>query len=233
MRKNLLSMALIAALVVPSLAKASFVDASLFGGYTILGMSDVNNDLELMANPGDTVTKFGGGYYAGLEAAFTVMPFLKIGPRVGLVAGSGKYASTTITLNEDATLIPLEVGVSTDWAFPLTGVSIKGGLYAGYGMGTFKRTATGAFVGEESSSGSGFVAEADVQARYSIIPLLSLGLDLGYRLAKINTMKVGSRTGAFVGSTKENLQTLGAPINADMAVDFSGLNIGANLAFNF
>lgn len=233
MRKIILSMAMVAALALPSLAKASLLDASVFGGYTTLAMGDVNDNVDFASTfIGGTATKFSGGYYVGADAAFPIFPFLKIGPRVEYIAGSAKADGPSSKFTSDAALIPLMLGISTDWSLPLTGLAVKGGVYGGYGMGTLKSALTGGATGTQDASGGAFVGEIAAQARYSILPLLSLGLDLGYRLAKLPTMKVDAETGTFSGNVGKNLQSYGGS-GKETAVDFSGVNIGATLAFNF
>jgi hypothetical protein len=69
--------------------------------------------------------------------------------------------------------------------------------------------------------GSAFTAEVLGAARYSILPFLSLSLEAGYRLANVSKMQDTAGK-----SLKKNATD-------DMAIDFSGANLGGGLVFSF
>ncbi len=229
----------IAALGLLSTQAHALMDLSAFGGYTTLTMTDLNDAITGTGPTpaGTTITKFGGGYFVGVDAAFTVMPMLKVGPRIEYAAGSASVKSAGGSTQFDAGLTSLMVGVSSDLGAPMTGLSIRGGLYGGYGMGSFKQssTPTSGTGYTSASSGNGIVAELNAEARYSIMPTIALGLDLGYRLAKITQMTLDSESPAStpskVGKVLQVTKAGAAP--SDLAFDFSGMNIGASLSFNF
>ncbi len=237
MRMHTLVMALAAALAATAAAKAeeasissSKVDVSLYGGYTTLSMGDINNDLSLFSGPGVTVDKVSGGFYAGLGGEYKVMPMLNLGLRVEDVMGAGDVKVPGTKLAESATLIPVLIGASTQVAIVPTFL-IKGGLYVGPGFGTNDMKFSGGATGDLDASGTTFMGELMLEAKYQFIPMLALGLNLGYRLADVNAMKVDSATGNFSGVPSGSLPKFGSA--GDTSVDFSGLNVGLNLTGSF
>jgi hypothetical protein len=115
------------------------------------------------------------------------------------------------------------LGLTFDIGLPLSDLSLRAGVFGGYGMAKLAtETKSGSSTVSSGSSGGGFVAEGDLQLRYEMIPLLSLGLDLGYRLANIGAMKSDS-SGASIKNSS----------GGDLAWDYSGVNGGLSLSFNF
>ena len=225
-----------AALLLFSASQASaLVDISGFGGYTTLGMGDLNKAVDnAVASGGSTASqKSQSGYYVGADAGFSTVPFLKIGPRLEFVQpgqASVTYASGN-KFTVDSDLLLMELGLTVDTSIPMSGLSVIGGIWGGYGLAGAKNTQT--FAGLSNSAlgnGGGFVGEAAAQLRYGLVAGLSLGLDLGYRLANITNME--NSTDSPFGPKK------GDPFfknsnGSTGAFDYSGLNIGGALSFNF
>jgi hypothetical protein len=189
-------------------ASASLLDVNFAGGYTTVGMADLNAKMPAGS------TKIDGGYYVGGDAGFSLMPFIKIGPRVEYISASqgtmnGPLHQTTI----QPTLTSAELGLSTDWSLPLTGLGISGGVWGGYGWMKAELAAPG--YSANLSSGN-FTGEALVRLKYNIFSPLSVELEGGYRMAKMTSLSIDK------GSA------LGYP-----DFDFSGMSLGAGLNLNF
>ena len=131
------SMKIAAMVMALAAAKAqALVDINAFGGYTTVGMGDVNDLITHSAAPNGKATLMNSGYYVGGQAGITTFPFLKIGPRIEFVqATQGKvaYASGSSSF-VDASLMSYELGLAFDTSLPLSGLSVEGGVWAGYGL---------------------------------------------------------------------------------------------------
>jgi hypothetical protein len=224
----------LAGLMLAAQKASALVDISGFGGYTTLGMGDINKGLDndVVVTNG-TEAKMQSGFYVGADAGFTAMPFLKIGPRLEYVqanTGSVTYSGGKDAI--DANLLLMEVGVTVDTSIPMSGFSVLGGVWGGYGLAGSKITLTSSGVSDSVlGNGSGFVGEVGAQLRYGLMAGLSIGLDLGYRLADITNMEVSADNPAMSASKGQPMVT-----NADGskgAFDYSGLNIGGAISFNF
>jgi hypothetical protein len=202
----------------------ALVDVSAFGGYATVSMKDVNNLVDNFAtNNGGTATDMNSGFYVGADAGFTVMPFLKVGPRFKYIqSGQGKvsFANPSNDATIDANLMMYELGVSADTSLPLTGLSLQGGIWGGYGMANASVNGGGGG-GAQTGTGSSFVGEIAAQLRYKLVAGLSLGLDLGYAMADVSTVN---------GSNGQSLLSNGS---SAVGFDFSGLNAGGAVSWNF
>jgi len=189
-------------------ASASLLDLNVTGGYTTLDMADLNAKLPAGS------TKIDGGYYVGADAGFSLMPFIKIGPRVEYISASqGSIKMPLYQETIEPTLTSAELGLSTDWSLPLTGLGISGGVWGGYGWMATKLTIPGATA--NLSSGNA-VGEALVRLKYSIFSPLSVELEGGYRVAKMTNLSIDK--GSAIGYPD---------------FDFSGMNLGGGLNLNF
>jgi hypothetical protein len=236
---------IVAATMLFAAQKASAIgDVSVFGGYTTVNMTTVNAALDLFNLSGlMSATKFGGGYYVGVDAGFSVMPFLKVGPRIELLsAGQAKLTDTNglfmgpagAYFALDGSMILYEAGVSGSWELPVAGLSVGGGVWLGYGMAnvstSFNDTAT---TNTQGYGGSGFVSEIQGQVAYKIIPTISVGMDLGYRIASISqvTASADGTNGSSVKSGDVLKDFVTGLVPQDF--DFSGINVGARVSFGF
>lgn len=219
MRKSALAFALSLFAAVPA---SAFFEANVAGGYTTLAMGELN-DLIAKASPANN-TQIKSGFYVTADAGITLLPFLKLSPRVGLIAGSqGKTTGLLSETTIDTMLFPMELGLAADISIPLSGLSARAGVWGGVGMATLATGTKTAGVLTNSAyySGNGFTAEALAALRYSIVPFLSLSLEAGYRLANIS--KVADSNGKDL---KKNATDAAA-------IDFSGANVGGGLTFSF
>ncbi len=221
MRKQTLTLALAAVLSLAAAPAHAFFEANIAGGYTSLAMGDLNDAL---SKGTVSSSKVQNGFYVSADAGVSLLPFIKLVPRVVYIqAGqglqdNGAFGKSTVESN----LVPLELGLATDISVPLSGLSARAGVWGGYGMATSAvstKSGTGVVTGN-LYQGSAFTAEALAALRYSIVPFFSLSLEAGYRMANVTSL---SDTG---GKAWKN----GAK---DMALDFSGMNLGGGLTFSF
>lgn len=226
------------ALCLPALkASASFFDVSGFGGYTTLAMGDVNTDLKNYASAkGYSYTAVQNGYYVGADALLTLFPFVKFGPRIEYVQGStGSITGAGVSDNLSSDLLLYELGLSTQLDLPLTGLSLKAGVFAGYGEAGTELSTGGSAYGQAFSEyglGGGFVGEAVVDVNYALFMGLSCGLDLGYRYAPINNDDVSSLSGSSGSGVNVGQPFLQNSNGNQASIDFSGYNIGVNLRYS-
>jgi hypothetical protein len=194
----------------------ALVDVSGFGGYATVSMKDVNSAMD---NAGGTDTHISSGYYVGADAGITLLPFLKVGPRIEyLQPQEGSVTAIFGNATIDTKLMMYDLGVSVDTGLPLTGLSIQGGIWGGYGVSTEV-----IHQGSISADGAGtaFVGEIAAQLRYKLGAGLSVGVDLGYLMANVTTVN-----GA-------NGQALITNNGSAVGFDFSGLHAGGALSWGF
>ncbi len=204
MKRFLITLVLATVLAIPSFANN--FNISLSGGYTTLIMAKVNEFVQSIQNSAGgwgTVTNLNSGYYAALDANFTVLPSLTIGPRIEFVnAMAGEYnfsgyvptfGQLSFTDSFGASLIPILLGISYSTYFPH--ISVKYAVYGGYGFAaaynnaSFFMPASGQLTENIPLSGSGLVGEILVSGDYSFARFFSIGLNLGFRMANIPQMK--------------------------------------------
>lgn len=216
MKKQILLAGLMALTVA---AKADLLKVAVNGGYSTVTMADYNAGLDKakQASPGSTSTPYSGGWFVGAEAGLGLMPFLEIGPRVEyLQAGQASLSNSSFKYTLDSTLTSGMLGVNVGMDMPLTGLGFNAGLYGGYGYAVTKaaNTPTGGTASGSQSTGGGFVGELQAKLKYSIIPLVSVDLLAGIRMANMGKLKDGSSEDTY-------------------ASDFSGFNAGGGLSIGF
>jgi hypothetical protein len=221
MKKELL----LAGLLAVTASARALVSVSANGGYSTVTMADQNASLDkakqsLAGTPNLVSTPYGGGWFVGAEAGLGLLPFLELGPRVEYMqaaeaglSGDISGVSTKYALNSNLTSGMIGAKVSMD--MPLTGLGFAAGIYGGYGYATTRSTvnAGGVTIGT-LSTGGGFVGELEAKIKYSIIPLVSIDLLGGFRMANMGKLKDGD--------TADKNDS-----------DFSGLNVGGGLTIGF
>jgi hypothetical protein len=189
-------------------------------GYTTMNPSDLNAILK----PGTEVAEIKSGMYVSLDAGIPLLPTLKLSPRVVAVfadQGKANFGGTKATA--DANIVPMELGLALDLGVPLSDLSGRVGVWGGYGLATVATLSeNGAVKTTSLYQGGAFTAEVLGAIRYKILPLISLSLEAGYRMANVAQLKDGA------GKEMKNTLT-----NKDVAFDFSGANIGGGLTFSF
>jgi hypothetical protein len=194
----------------------ALVDVSAFGGYATVSMSDLNKGLD-SATP--TNTHVSNGFYVGADAGITLLPFLKVGPRLEYLqpnegSATGIFGNATI----DSKLMMYDLGLSADLSLPLTGLSLQGGIWGGYGVCNEAVNLNG---GVSDGSGTSFVGEIAAQLRYKLFMGLSLGADLGYLMANVATVNGANGQALFTNNGNR------------VGFDFSGLHAGGALSWGF
>jgi hypothetical protein len=214
---------------------------TLWGGYANFKMDDVNNNINLDAREGRdlgidiSADQVKNGYVVGLDIGLKINPSVYIGPRIEylipdngrIIAGSYNNAATQTF---KYSLLAIMAGGS--YTCELSNeLSLIGKLYIGYGLANtdYMYEAWGYDMGYKGD-GSGMVTDISFGVEYPIARQSKIGLDLGYRLAKISKMTY-SEDNWFWGSKEGD--TIKGFYNNDLSVDFSGLflNIGMNLFF--
>jgi hypothetical protein len=222
MRKSFLTLALAVLTGFSATPAKAFFEANVSGGYTTVAMGEVND--RMSAVTGADVTKISSGYYIAADAGISVFPFIKLVPRVEYIAANqGAVKTTGSSTTIDTNLVPLELGLATDVSLPLTGLSVRGGVWGGYGMATAMtaNTVSGVTI-TNLYQGNAFTAEVLGALRYDIIPLTSLSLELGYRMANIPKMTDSA------GNTQKKANGVD-----DLPFDYSGMNVGLGLSVGF
>ncbi len=211
--------------------------------YTMPAMEQVNAQLN---DGGDKVTTIGPAIGAMLSLDVAPAPFIMAGARLGYIycmPGSAEYLFGTIKATANASLIPVELGISTNFELLSTPLSIMGGIYGGYGFAMASNKLDYDVLGVTASStqnydGSGFVGEFIASINYKLVSGVSINLNGGYRLAKILQLKqsadvtytdslgIDHTAGAKGDVLKDNS-------NNDLAYDFSGFNIGIGASVGF
>ncbi|HTB22464.1 MAG TPA: hypothetical protein VK914_07140 [bacterium] len=220
------------------LAHADALEISGFGGYTSLGMKQVN---AMLADPKGqagydqtTTTDISNGYVVGLDVRSGLIipiPFVELGLRGEYVgaSGDGEAAGTSLGVPYKVTLDPsmldLMLGLTLGTSIPDSGLSISLSAYGGYGEGAIQQSASsGSFTAPDIYSGGGFVGELEARLGIKLISALSLYGFGGMRFANLGVFSDPNKDKFGAGFPGES----GPP-----QVDFSGVTggLGLNLAF--
>jgi hypothetical protein len=131
------------------------------------------------------------------------------------------------------------LGVSANLT-PGTPFTIKASAYGGWGVGyTFENTKYLGLFGPYQTvySGSGLMADLAASAEFKLLDFLSLGLNLGYRWANIPSMKVIKGINVDLGGGNNVVVNSNDPLTnnsgKELAVDFSGINVGIGVHIGF
>jgi len=161
-------------------------------GYALFGMQDVNDEIDLINDAitltgGETADKIHGGLNAGGGVMIGVTDYLLVGAEANYLWANtkAKFGSS----DEYKLELPgLEVGVFAKLAMPLAEqmlISVGAGLEYYWVMG--KSSATGL---DQDIKGSNLGGKVMVGGEYFLLPeFMSLGVDIGYRFAKITEVK--------------------------------------------
>jgi hypothetical protein len=211
--------------------------------YTIAAMDQVNVQLN---NNGSSVTKLGPAVALAVSLDVAPAPFIMGGARLGYIycmPASATYLFGTVKETLNASLIPAEIGVSSNFEMLSTPITIMAGIYGGYGFASASSKFDYDIAGISASStqnydGAGFVGEMIASINYKMSSGISLNLNGGYRLAKITQMKQ-SADSTYTDSLGIQ-HTAGAKgdvlkdsDNNDLAFDFSGFKVGVGASFGF
>lgn len=240
MKRIVIALAVVSLFVLPLFAD---IDLNVFGGYTTLSMGKVNDAInrqyDALFSPLFPITKskidLGNGFIVGLDAGYSPIPGLSIGPRVEFLGGSGDLKAAgggmTEEIDFNASMIPILIGAA--YTIPLSGAfSIGGGIYLGYGLGyaSEKFALTGQPTETVNADGGSFAGDINIDAKYKISDMFNLGIKLGYRLADVSEMKA-TADNAYEGIKKGDV--LKDDQNNTLPIDYSGLVAGVDLGFAF
>jgi hypothetical protein len=226
--------------------RAEFVRPALWGGYTQLGMSQVNATLDgvrkdIEAN-GGTVTEqtpIGAAWFAALDLDFRLGEAWSLGPRLEWIesqpavlnAGNG---SVTMKTGYGGRLTPLELALK--WTPNLRG-RLDGSLGAAVGWawgGVYNKAEVSGPSSrkvETNYSGSAPCGEIDAGLRYRLLPMLSAQAEAGWRWAFLPkaTADADEPYIYHVKAGDAATDNAGNPL----PMDFGGWKLGAGMALEF
>jgi hypothetical protein len=183
-----------------------------------------------------------------VEADIGLAPFLMVGVRAGYLhcmPASVHYNyvlyDQTTTLN--ASLIPLEAGLSVVFEVPATSLSLMAGVFGGYNFAraSYKSEIIASNQTETITlpyTGGGFIGELIATINLKMNSLLSLNVNGGYRFAKIPQM-VQAKDISYNGIpgisilVGEKGDILKDSENEDLMFDFSGFLVGVGFSVGF
>lgn len=176
-------------------------------------MGDVNS--LVTASPGGN--DLNSGEQIGLDVRYRIADNWVAG-----IEGNYLFADQTSTFTGGSTLTEnlnaMEYLINGSYVFPdvATGLDLRVGIAAGFAALSGANFGGSAEANTTASlSGSGFDGKIFVGADYYFMPALSLGLDLGYRYAKLSAITVTDSGNSFTLTNKDG---------SDSSVDYSGLN---------
>jgi hypothetical protein len=201
-----------------------------------------------LLNEGENVNSLHSGFAGLLNFDIVMAPFLTVGARTGIVLSQPASAvynylvyNQTTTIN--TSIIPLEAGVSAIFELPTTPISIKAGIYGGYGFAfaSFKNDI--GVLGQTTTftqpfRGGCFVGELLATVNLKLSSALSLNVNSGFRLAKVLKMEQSENV-AYNGISGVEIPVgdkgdiLKDTDNKNLVIDFSGFNIGVGFSVGF
>lgn len=214
--------------------------------YNLINMAQINKQL----NKGNNVTALDSGISGMLDLDLVLAPALMLGVRAGYLyclPGSASYNVVPL-LNKkttvNASLIPVEAGLSLNFELPEMPISLMAGVFGGYGFASvlFNNNyipSVGSTVSvSEPYNGQGYIGELVAVLNLKVVSSLSLNINGGYRMAKITKLvrseDVNNNGIPYVTiPAGKKGDVLKDSDNNDMAFDFSGFNIGVGMSAGF
>jgi opacity protein-like surface antigen len=219
-----------------SLAHADLIEFSGFGGYTTVGMKQVNNAMtaspkELGAVPG-AGTDISDGYLVGLDlrtGALIPIPCFELGLRAEYVGANpgeakGTYKDQAYDVTEDASMADVMLGLDFDIGLP-AGLNLGLSAWGGYGEGFIRQSAT--LAGESAPDlyyGGAPMGEAEAKLGYKLYSALGIYAFGGERFADL---------GVFEDPAKDKFGAVIPGGNGAPEVDFTGITAGLGLNLDF
>ena len=247
--KNRLSIGLLLGALLSTVFAGTATAESLFRigadiDYSNVAMDQVNNQL----NKGGAVTKAGPAISGMLSFDIATIPFIMLGARAGYLycvpsGATYNYVVFNQKTTINASLIPLELGVSANADVPTTPLSGSAGAYFGYGFALASINNDISALGQTATlnqpyNGGGFVGELVAAIRCKLDPIFSVNINGGYRLAKISQM-IQTQDVSYTGIPGVTIpvgakgDVLKDSDNADFVFDFSGFTIGVGASIGF
>lgn len=228
-------MALFAVLAAVSVvAHADLLEVSGFGGYTTVGMKQVNTMLASPKSvPGVDQTKttdISDGFVTGLDVrsgALIPLPFFEVGAKAEYVGANpgeaaGTFSGQSYNIQENASMLAAMLGLDFNIGIPITGLNFGLSAYGGYGEGMVQQSSqvsAAVPVVPDYYHGGGFVGELEARLGYKLFSVVSLYAFGGMRFANLGTF-------ADAAGQKFNF---GINHAAAPSVDFTGLTGGLGL----
>ncbi|PKL92099.1 MAG: hypothetical protein CVV21_04945 [Candidatus Goldiibacteriota bacterium HGW-Goldbacteria-1] len=211
--------------------------------YTMPAMNQLNAQLN---DGGSNVREMNAGIAMMLNVDAAMAPFIMVGLRGGYIyclPAGADYLFETVKQTINAGLIPVEIGVITNFSMASTPISIMAGIYGGYGFALASYETKYDILGVTAESvqpfdGAGFVGELMGKVNYEMVSGINVNINAGYRLAKIMQLKQSKDVSytdslGISHSAGEKGDVLKDSDNTDMAYDFSGFNIGVGVSLGF
>lgn len=218
----------------------------LWGGYSMVGMSDVNNALRAAAGTNGSVTEIKSGTVIGCDFLYEIAPRLFVGPRIEyIIISKGKASLDTplLTMSNDLYVIPVLVG-GRYTLMEKDGWNLSSALFMGLGIGYGQLKVTTAADPTNQTvtkySGSDIAGLFMVGGQYKVGENTYLGLDIGYRQLSISQMNVdnisvsslsnGSGSNGYYAPSRAPVMDASGKT---VTYDFSGIvmNVGINFRF--
>jgi hypothetical protein len=228
------------------------VDIRLNTGMALPAMEDFNDFLVKLSDnrtfvypDGKKIESMQFGMYANLDILFKLIPNLCAGPRVGygfyfqsMVENKNTGLNWDLLSKFDAYIIPLMLGLELSVPVPKTDFLITAGGFGGYGFAGLNETQTftsGGFsrTANVPYTGGGFTGDVYCGFVYKTAGFFSLGINAGYRAAIMTVMNAGADS-----TNKAELNVLKGdefkdPSGNAVPLDYSGVNFGLSLKFEF
>lgn len=215
-----------------TVAHADLLEVSGFGGYTSVGMKQVNNMLNYPKGATgvdqSTTDTLSNGYLAGLDirsGALIPIPFMELGVRAeyigvntGEIGGTAAYGAIPYNVKIDPSMADAMLGLSFGTDIPGTGLGVGLGAYGGYGYGLMRVSSNSPIYAPDLYNGEGFVGELEARVRYQLFSVVHLYAFGGWRWANLGTFSdsAGQKFGqGYPGGTP--------------SVDFSGMTGGLGI----
>ncbi len=248
--KKVLVFAAVFALLASALSAEVFVTGH--AGYSALALDDAKSEYKLgldylEALFPSSATKNNsepdGALFAKLDIMVPVLPFVNLGPRLGVISAMQSRLNYTYSTNEskstiDAIAVPVMLGANI--SIPLgSDVSLNASAFGGYALGFLTR-------GEYSKLLN--VVIADYTANYSsgalaldfsggidikLANFIKAGINIGYRTCKFAETKASQEAkynNVVVVEKDELLEKMGG---GALVIDMSGLDVGLGITIIF
>jgi hypothetical protein len=228
------------------------VDIRVNADLALPAMTDFNASLTALSNyrsflypDAKKIENMQLGMNLNLDVLFRLFPYLSAGLRTGYdFCFQSSVENKNIGLNSgmltkfDANLIPLMLGLELSVAVPKTSFLITAGGFGGYGFVSLNQNQTLTLLGYARTgnitySGGGFTGDIYGGFVYKIAGIFSLGLNAGYRTAVMSGMTAGADSTDTVAMNILKGEEYKDPSGNAVALDYSGVNFGLSLKFEF
>lgn len=234
---------------------------SFYPSYGIVSMSDVNKIFDELnrwmkldyPEEKDELENLGGGLDFFFEGRFFLLPKIAVGLGVGRIARNSDFISVTEPGEMDFKFSGFSFTLN-GYIYPFSEYKISPYIGGGIGMLFYSEKIRVVEYGDEDKgkySGTGLVFHFAGGAEYFLLSSLSIGGEIGYRIAKVRTIKVkesdfyGQRkgeiliwdsseaSGGWEAVSEDDLEYYERLGYKKRSGDFSGLSVKINISFYF